>query len=91
MGPLNIESILIHSLYGAIPFLTTYNISPPTNNITGTINGYINVIVKNTVIVLKVVKEASPKDPGKTWSNTEISLENLVKILPTGFESKNKI
>lgn len=48
-------------------------------------------MVKNTVIVLKVVKEASPNIPGKTWSNTEISFENLVKILPIGFESKNNI
>ena len=74
-----------------MPFFTTKNIKLPTNNNTGTINGYINTIVKNTVIVLNVVKDASPVIPGNTKSKTDISLENLVNIRPMGFESKNKI
>ena len=74
-----------------MPFFTTKNIKLPTINKTGIINGYMNAIVKNTVIVLNVVKDARLVIPGKIKSKIDISLENLVKILPKGFESKNII
>ena len=48
-------------------------------------------IVRNTVMVLKTVKVARVDILGRIRSKTETSLENLVKILPIGFESKNRI
>ena len=45
----------------------------------------------NTDTVLIVVKMAIWVIMGKIISIVETSLENLVKILPIGFESKNRI
>jgi len=81
----------MHSLWGVMPFFTTKYIKLPTNNKIGIINGYMNAIDKKTVIVLNVVKDARLVIPGKTKSKIDISLENLVKILPKGLESKNII
>ena len=44
-----------------------------------------------TDTVLKVVKIAICILPGMVRSKVETSLENLVKILPIGFESKKTI
>ncbi len=49
------------------------------------------MIDKKTVMVLKVVKDARLVIPGKIKSNIDISFENLVNILPIGFESKKSI
>ena len=44
-----------------------------------------------TVIDRKAPKLANAESPGKVRSKTLTSFENLVYILPRGFESKNKI
>lgn len=44
-----------------------------------------------TVMVLNRPKVANTVIAGMIRSSTAMSLENLVKILPNGFESKNKI
>ena len=45
----------------------------------------------NSEIDLKTVNDAIEATPGNTRSKTVTSLENLVNILPIGFESKNRI
>lgn len=44
-----------------------------------------------TVMVLNRPKVANTVIAGMIRSSTAMSLENLVKILPNGFESKNRI
>lgn len=51
----------------------------------------INTKVNATVIALKIPYVIKMLTAGATKSSTAISLLNLVKILPIGFESKNKI
>ena len=51
----------------------------------------MTVTMMNTEIDLKTVNVAIEAMPGKTRSKTVTSLENLVNILPIGFESKNRI
>jgi hypothetical protein len=45
----------------------------------------------NTEILLQTVYVAKENSPGSERSKTAMSFENLVKILPIGFESKNSI
>ena len=49
------------------------------------------IITIATVIDLKIPKVAKIEIEGRTRSRIVISFENLVKILPIGLESKNKI
>lgn len=53
--------------------------------------GYNTANVITTVNVLKIPKVAKTVIPGRIRSITDMSFENLVKILPIGLESKNRI
>ena len=85
------ESNRKHSLCGGIPFFITQDITIRATKTTASISLNTITIVMNTVMVLKMVKVASVDMEGRIRSRTETSLENLVKILPIGFESKNRI
>jgi len=47
--------------------------------------------MQNTERDLKMLNVAKDAFGGRTRSKTAMSLENLVNILPIGFESKNRI
>ena len=53
--------------------------------------GYRTLKVITTVIVLNIPNVAKTVIPGIIRSITDISFENLVKILPIGLLSKNRI
>ena len=51
----------------------------------------IEDIMINAIRVAEIPKEAIATHIGILSSRSDKSLENLVRILPTGFESKNSI
>ena len=59
--------------------------------INGSIYQWIYAITITTVMALKIPNEQSTAILGIIKSRVATSFENLVKILPIGFESKNKI
>lgn len=85
------ESNRKHSLCGGIPFFITQAIMIRATKTTASISLNTMTIVRKTVRVLKIVKVANADIEGRIRSKTETSFENLVKILPMGFESKNRI
>ena len=71
--------------------LKTKYIKNTTKAITKANHGF-NIITTNiTVRLLNIPKVAKTQTVGIKLSKIDISLENLVKTLPTGFESKNNI
>ena len=84
-------SILRHSRIGLIAFRTNITIKITTISNATIIYGNMITIIKNTEIERNPTKVHKLKIGGKTRSNVVISFENLVNILPIGFESKKRI
>ena len=66
IGPRNIESILMHSLCGVLPFLTIFYIKYPIKMRIGTNYGYIIMIIEKTESVLNAANEVKPNSIGST-------------------------
>lgn len=91
IGLLNNESILRHSLWATIAFLKIYAMIKADITTTIIMYGKMTHKVIATEIVLKKVIVAIPLIIGIIMSMVAISFENLVKILPIGFESKKRM
>ena len=85
------ESFLYDSLKGPNDLFKMSSISPKAIATITNKYGYRTLKVITTVIVLKIPKVANTVIPGIIRSMTDISFENLVKILPIGLLSKNRI
>ncbi len=71
--------------------LKTQYIKTTTNAITKASHGFKIITTSITVRLLNIPNVAKTHTVGNRLSNIAMSLENLVKTLPTGLESKNRI
>lgn len=91
IGPLRIPSSFCASYIGLAPNLSTSHIRIRQSPIPMNKYGLMIPTVTVTVIVLKTPWVMNTTNGESTKSITVMSFENLVTILPTGFESKKMI
>ena len=84
-------SILKHSRIGLIALATITIIIRLTRMSAIVMYGKMTTIIMKTEIVLKPTNVHMLNIVGRIMSKVVMSFENLVKILPIGFESKNMI
>lgn len=91
MGPFVIESSRCVSFCKFIEYFLKKYMGTATNTIAIKFQGTITQMKTTSTITLQRFKSASLKIIGSMKSVTEMSLENLVRIVPMAFESKNWI